>query len=282
MSLNISRKESWGTFEACAQELKVELSANNRSIAEVEEAEVPDPLYELDSEQESIRLAQLKEALDPETVDQLSEGQLLSALRGRRYLVAEAAARIPLYLKMRKEYNLDKSSDQLQKDITTGKISLIGSKDVEGRPIVLLRLRYHDVTTCDSYNMVRCLLFVLELAMKDPVAQQRGVTFIQDCEGVSPAHIDFEVLRRLFSDIFPRFPGRIGVVLVLNPPALVKRSVDWFLELLRPRVQRRVKILGSSNAILEFVAEDHLPVSYGGKMSGMSNDALMAVLEMAS
>merc|ERR1712216_384871 len=177
-------------------------------------------------------------------------------------------------------YKLDEYSDQLQKDVASGKVIATGSRDTLGRPILLCRMRYHDTSSSDPTAVVRLMLFTLELMLKDPVAQQLGVTVINDCEGLTTAHMDFDILKVFFTGVFRRFPGRVGFVLVVNPPVFVQSVLSWFVQLLRPRTQQRVKILANANELKEFIASDQLPMSYGGTLGGLSSDALLACLSM--
>jgi len=272
--------EEWveSTSRQLAEELK---SIGQLTISNLDsDLDSKDPQCELGSSEERERLAQLRDALDPALLEQVSEEVLLLTLRGRRYLVKEAADRLPLYLQLRQEYDLDKGSDQLQKDVACGKMVATGSRDTGGRPILLCRMRYHDPSTSKSRDMVRCMLFNLELLLKDPVAQQLGITVINDCEGLTTSKMDFELLKVFFTGVFRRFPGRVGFALVVNPPVFVRSVISWFLQLLRPRTQERVKILGSYDELRQWVAVDQLPISYGGTLAGLSSDALLACLDL--
>jgi len=276
-TMHRTTSEEW--VEATSRQLAEELKAVGPSTTE-ELADEKEPQCELDSPEEKARLEELRAALDPSVLEKASEEMLLLTLRGRRYCVQEAAARLPLYLQLREEYKLDEYSDQLQKDVACGKVIATGSRDTAGRPILLCRMRYHDASSSDTSAMVRVMLFTLELMLKDPVAQQLGVTVINDCEGLTTAHMDFEVLKVFFTGVFKRFPGRVGVVLVVNPPVFVQSVLSWFVQLLRPRTQKRVKVVANYGDLKEYVASDQLPMSYGGTLGGLSSDALLACLSM--
>eukprot|EP00959_Pyramimonas_sp_CCMP1952_P190938 3993096-Pyramimonas_sp.AAC.1 len=101
--------EEW--VEVTSREIAEELKAIGPSTTE-ELTEEKEPQCELNSPEERERLEQLRATLDPSLLEKVSEEMMLMTLRGRRYSVLEAAARLPLYLQLREDYKLDQYSGE--------------------------------------------------------------------------------------------------------------------------------------------------------------------------
>jgi hypothetical protein len=96
----------------------------------------------------------------------------------------------------------------------------------------------------------------------------RGVR-VWDMEGLSMNHFSTEMLRYLKSIIGPaqaNFPEHMYKAFIINAPSMFSMAWALIKPFLPERSLKKISIMGSDykDALLQYIAEDQLPVQYGG------------------
>ena len=230
-----------------ARNVVSQLKGLDTSGVEVDEEQVA-PTVAAGSDEEMALLARMEEALeatgDKEAIAAPSSIKLM-CLRGRKYDVARAVELVSKHLAMRKMLFTDVSgNEQLVADLHSHKVVNTGAKDVDGRAVLWLRLRFHDPTQSKPVDMARLLVTVMLEALKDVEVQRAGIAIINDVNGVSFKNIHPPTVKFMFKEVsawaqpghsccavalptthvharaqvFPAMPVRVGRICILQPP----------------------------------------------------------------
>jgi hypothetical protein len=147
------------------------------------------PTMAANSAEEKAALATMEAALDgtAAATAATSEDKLM-CLRGRKYDPERAAALLPKFLELTADATL--RSDTLYDDVRSRKVIALGTKDVAGRGVVWLRLRFHEPKKSKAADMCRFIAIVMLRALQDVDVQRTGMCVVQDMTGLKLSNLD--------------------------------------------------------------------------------------------
>lgn len=259
-----------------ARKIVSEMRSLDTSGVEVDDEQIA-PTIAANSPEEQALYEQLEEALKAtgnKEVCAAPEATKLMCLRGRKYDVERAAALLPKHLMLRlKLLTLGpKEKAQLTEDLQTHKIVYTGGKDVDGRALIWIRLRYHDPSKSKPEDMARLLMIVLLEALKDPDVQRAGVAIINDLNGLTLKNVHPATVKFLFKEVFPAMPVRVGRICILNPPWIVAHVIaPVVLTFMSKKLRNRIVLLKEAGKACEqlrpYASEEQLAAEHGGSLA---------------
>eukprot|EP00937_MAST-01D_sp_MAST-1D-sp2_P006893 g6893.t1 len=208
----------------------------------------------------------------------LSDFWLLACLRSRKFDAARAGVLAANLARWRADLKLDGlgvlggAGEGLRAQLRTGKFRLTGGRDKAGRAIFVLNLRHHDPSTYSAQDMVQLMAYTIERAHREggALTQTRGFCFINDLSGVGMKNVDPRVPKAIFGALTSRLPGRLGQILIMNPPALFRVLFPIVSRLMKNKMRRRVRVVGSGDAarraLLQYIDADQLLPEHGGTL----------------
>ncbi|KAL4717048.1 hypothetical protein ACJJTC_016935 [Scirpophaga incertulas] len=204
---------------------------------------------------------------NPRRVD---DAYLLRFLRCRRFIPALAHKLMVRYEEFRRNnaylYDCDAFSLQKVKHVYGG---VLPESPKHGR-IILMRFGKWDTEAVPITDVVRCALFMDEVAVQQPKIQILGVTIIVDLEGLNFGHI-----RHLTPTIASQIVSLMGVSFPLTMHGLHMVNHNWFLhtffylfkQFIPKAVWSRVFFHGSDMGSLhDHIDPAYLPPKYGGSV----------------
>lgn len=196
------------------------------------------------------------------------EGTKLMCLRGRKYEPKRAAELLPSLLSLKAEANIGTPADEtLTDDINSKKIMNIGSRDLDGRAVVWIRLRFHQPKKSPAPKMVRFVSTVMLSALQDADTQRKGVCIVQDMTGLKLSNLDPTTAKALFGKIFPNLPIRVGRICIFNPPWILGHIIlPVVLSFMSKKLRSRIKVINGfkPDALLEYIGKSSLPPELEG------------------
>ena len=254
-------------------------------------------------------LEELKSNLPPNIIPDLIETQeivtddpscinsvLLRFLRAEKHVVSKALHRLALHTEWRREHDpMRIPVDEIANQSSQNKVLLQPNSPVDGRPVIIIRVAQHFVTTakeCEDY-----VIFCLEIASRccddstfHAVAQQPllngqattptpkaehatkqtssndgKIWAIMDLRGVKFANCDSHALAAVFRLLSRHFPERVHKIFMLDSPFifdLLYKAVSPFID---PVTRKKISFVYGTDALVEDIDASVLPTTYGGR-----------------
>jgi len=217
------------------------------------------------SAQHQAALAELRKKCGAE-FEASSDAELLRFLRGTSWEVAKAHAYMVENKLWRKQFNVDALSiNNVTREIRTGKLRLLSSKDKLGRPIIVGQPGKHNPKESSPLEVCKLLTYNMEQAIKSMSGDVESVILIIDFKGLSPRAVDMRVPRLVFETLQQRYPERIALLLLGNAPWFFRFIWATVRTFLNPSFLQKVHILGSDMTTLQaFVPPECLLQEHGG------------------
>ncbi|KDP44215.1 hypothetical protein JCGZ_05682 [Jatropha curcas] len=142
--------------------------------------------------------------------------------------------------------------------------------DVEQRPCLIVRLGlacvnlpFHERPRFAQAVISQVEHGVLHLVGKD----NPQITVLVDCYGISPLRLPMQMLRSCSSLLQDNFPNRLGYLLVIRLPPVVRVIAQTFIQVLKPLTWKKLRIEGNAydRVISEYL--QILPSYLGGNCS---------------
>lgn len=191
---------------------------------------------------------------------------------GRKYEVDRAAKLLPQLLQLKEDYALeatDADNAQLIADLNSHKMMPLGSKDDGKRSLVWVRIRYHDPKKSKPHDMARMIATNMLHVMKDVDAQRYGLVIVNDMTGLGLKNLDPGMAKKLFGEVFPRLPIRIGKICIFNPPWIVGHVIlPLVMTFMSKKLKSRITIINGSKTekLHAIVPPASLPKDLGGTL----------------
>lgn len=160
-----------------------------------------------------------------------------------------------------------------EETIDMGVVSLLGTKDPQGRSIVIFDPSKYDKSKYTTASMVRTFWYVIHSALEVEETQKHGMILMADPGRAKLSQFDREVGKGIIGSISGALPIRLSAVHVVHPPTFFT-IVFTFIKLVMPkRLQKRIRVhSGDEQKVLkEFeekfgLTEDKLPSTIGGSL----------------
>uniref|UniRef100_A0A182MFY6 CRAL-TRIO domain-containing protein n=1 Tax=Anopheles culicifacies TaxID=139723 RepID=A0A182MFY6_9DIPT len=198
---------------------------------------------------------------------------LLRFLRARAYDLQAAQITLERYLTMRQLFriwyeNLDPNDRYMRELIENVRGCLPLGLDRNGRMVVLVKVRNYDVTRFNCYHLGRLQHMLFEAFFDDVAVQIAGGVAIVDCEGATMGHfVCFKLsdIRNFMDCLAHALPIRVKEVHIVRLPRIGQALGNLVLSFAAEELRKRIFFHASMDEVLKYVAQDLLPIEYGGK-----------------
>jgi phosphatidylinositol/phosphatidylcholine transfer protein len=226
----------------------------------------------------------------------LSDACVRRYLRARKCDKEKAAEMCSATLQWQRDYRPavhETDRQALVKEATSCKMYVPGTRDKQGRPIVMMRPVRDDTGDEAADEKVRYLSFVMEQAIEmiDESADADGdagkMTWVVDMTGmrVAMSH-SMSITKRCISMLEAHYPERLGHAFFLNPPWLFHglfRIVSPFID---PATRSKATMLKKSqfDQMYEHIDLDQLETDLGGELPpyAFDQDTFLATTSSSS
>ncbi|PAA65052.1 hypothetical protein BOX15_Mlig016597g1 [Macrostomum lignano] len=217
--------------------------------------------------------------------------QLYRFLRAREFDLAKSELMLRNHIRWRKELRIDDIVDRFQEKEVITKYYTGGlcGEDKEGRPV------YYDPIGCiDPQGIAKSVsreeLFLSQICRAEkivthllPQVRARtgkaiyGVTFVYDLQHFGKKHMwrpSLEFYGDLTRTCEQNYPETIGIVFIINAPAIFPVVFNLLKPLFNPATQAKIHVLGKDyqRTLLQYIDADQLPAVYGGERRDPDGD----------
>lgn len=186
----------------------------------------------------------------------------------RRYLKAfktvdEAFQAILKTNKWRNEYNLASlTEDQpnIKANITLNKARVLRHRDMQGRPVIYIPAKNHDISTREIEALTQFIVYCLEEASKkcfEDVIDNLCIVF--DLKNFSLTCMDYPLIKNLIWLLSRHYPERLGVCLVYNAPTIFSGCWAIIKGWLDENTSSKVTFVTSEEDLCNYLIPDILP-----------------------
>ncbi|XP_018336183.1 CRAL-TRIO domain-containing protein C3H8.02 [Agrilus planipennis] len=166
--------------------------------------------------------------------------------------------------KWRKEYGVDQLTNEtptVVSNMKANKARVLRHRDLQGRPIIYIPVKYHSSTDRDIDELTKFIVFCLEEASKkcfEEVIDNFCIIF--DLKDFNLGCMDYQVLKNLIWLFSRHYPERLGVCLILNSSAVFSGCWAIIKGWLDENTANKVKFIGSEMELCSYLIPDVLPV----------------------
>ncbi|XP_048583549.1 uncharacterized protein LOC5507634 isoform X12 [Nematostella vectensis] len=189
-----------------------------------------------------------------------------------KYLLAsdyDAPKAIKLYLscmRQRKAYKLENVSPYtrcIQKELSSGKLTVLPIRDETEPTVVLVNVSLHDPGTSDPVTAIQAISFQLDEATLSPITQKNGIEIIMDMSDSAFSNIDMDLSRRFLDIMQGGYPAKLNHVFIVSPPLWMRASLRFLVGFLSVKTREKIEIV-SPRQLTERLPLTSVPVSLGG------------------
>ncbi|WCJ41194.1 SEC14 cytosolic factor family protein / phosphoglyceride transfer family protein [Euphorbia peplus] len=139
--------------------------------------------------------------------------------------------------------------------------------DVENRPCLIVRLGLAciNLPSNERPRFAQAVISQVEHGVLNLVDRDNPqITVLVDCHGISPLRVPMQMVRSCSSVLQDNFPNRLGHLLVIRLPPVVRVVAQTFIQVLKPATRKKLRIEGSRyhQVICEYLQT--LPAYLGG------------------
>jgi hypothetical protein len=144
-------------------------------------------------------------------------------LRDRKFDVNAAVEKLESAQRWRKEFRVDEITDQrVAAELASGKAYLHTAKDVNDRPVIVIRVDKHVTGEFPLDDSKRLCVHLLEKAIAELPPGGETLVGIFDLRGFGNRNADLGFVRFLVDIFFTYYPKRLGQVIMVDAPFIFK------------------------------------------------------------
>ncbi|KAG1692624.1 CRAL-TRIO domain-containing protein C3H8.02 [Nymphon striatum] len=165
--------------------------------------------------------------------------------------------------KWRKEYGvseLNEDTEVVQKYKKKNIAMLMRHRDMEGRPIIYIPARNHNVHERDIDELTKFIVFILEEACKkcfEDVIDNLCIVF--DLKDFSLNSMDYQFVKNLIWLLSKHYPERLGICVITNAPTLFSGCWTVIRGWLSDVTANKVKFVGNEIELCNYLHPEILP-----------------------
>ncbi|XP_041360134.1 CRAL-TRIO domain-containing protein C3H8.02-like [Gigantopelta aegis] len=165
--------------------------------------------------------------------------------------------------KWRHEYgveNLSPDDDDILREISIGKIHILRNRDSQGRPVIYVIARKHNVYERDIDKFTKFIVYILETACKkcnEEIIDNLCIIF--DLKNFSLSCMDYQFIKNLIWLLSKYYPERLGICLIINSPMMFSGCWAIIRPWLNEVTARKVTFVSDIQQLCQYIHPDALP-----------------------
>ncbi|XP_072952716.1 uncharacterized protein [Typha angustifolia] len=197
-----------------------------------------------------------------------SDASIARYLTARNWNVKKATKMLKETLKWRMEYKPEEIRwDEVAHEAETGKIYRTSCFDKHGRSILVMKPGCQN--TKSIKGQMRYLVYCMENAILNLAPNQEQIVWLIDFHGFNLSHLSVKVTKETAHILQDRYPERLGLAILYNPPKIFESFWMVVKPFLEPKTYRKVKFVYSDDLSTKKIMEDHfnmdeLECAFGG------------------
>ncbi|XP_044474571.1 phosphatidylinositol transfer protein 3-like [Mangifera indica] len=223
------------------------------------------------SEEQQAKIHEVRRLLGPlsdRSSIYCSDASISRYLMARNWNIKKATKMLKETLKWRAEYKPEEIHwDEVAHEAETGKIYRSNYVDKYGRTVLVMRPACQNSKS--TKGQIRYLVYCMENAISNLPPDQEQMVWLIDFQGFNLSHISVKVTRETAHVLQDRYPERLGLAILYNPPKFFEPFWTVVKPFLEPKTQNKVKFVYSDDANTKKMVEelfdmDQLESAFGG------------------
>ncbi|XP_064608455.1 tyrosine-protein phosphatase non-receptor type 9-like isoform X2 [Liolophura sinensis] len=167
-------------------------------------------------------------------------------------------------IRTREGFHLINASDEdLRKELDTGKLTVLPSRDLNGAAIALFTARQHFPPLSTHQLVLKGLVYQLDAALESVETQRNGLVFIYDMTDSKYSNFDYELSIKILTMLKGGYPARLKKVLIVTAPLWFKAPFKILRLFVREKLRDRVFTVNKSQ-LPNHIPRDSIPEHLGG------------------
>lgn len=197
-----------------------------------------------------------------------SDATIRRYLTARNWNVKKATKMLKDSLKWRSEYKPEEIRwEEVAHEAETGKIYRSNYIDKHGRTVLVMRPSFENSKS--TKGKIRYLVYCMENAVLNLRPGQEQMVWLIDFQGYNLSHISVNVTRETAHVLQDRYPERLGLAILYNPPKFFEPFWTIVKPFLEPKTRNKVKFVYSDDLNTKKIMEDlfdmdQLESAFGG------------------
>ncbi|XP_050376721.1 uncharacterized protein LOC126794113 [Argentina anserina] len=225
----------------------------------------------LTSEEQQTKINDVRKLLGtvPEKLSSYcSDASIARHLRARNWNVKKATKMLKDTLKWRAEYRPEEIRwEDVAREAETGKIYRSNYVDKHGRPVLVMRPSCQNSKS--TKGQIRYLVYCMENAILNLPPDQEQMVWLIDFQGFNLSHISVKVTRETAHVLQDKYPERLGLAILYNPPKFFEPFFTLVKPFLEPKTYNKVKFVHAEDVNTKKIMEDlfdidKLEAAFGG------------------
>mmetsp|Transcript_14408 Transcript_14408/g.15974 ORF Transcript_14408/g.15974 Transcript_14408/m.15974 type:complete len:304 (-) Transcript_14408:528-1439(-) len=160
-------------------------------------------------------------------------------------------------------------------------LSVPGARTIEGYALLYNRVTFLNPATVDREDALdfATAVHLLSFTSEGMDYHRNGICVVVDMKGMTWAHFDVEMRKKLMELLENKFPCRTKRLLVLNPPVFLTALMAIARLFVKSKILSRMRILSSEADLLKYIDKSQLHEYYGGDVSYTPQQWLDHILE---
>ncbi|KAL3318198.1 Tyrosine-protein phosphatase non-receptor type 9 [Cichlidogyrus casuarinus] len=166
---------------------------------------------------------------------------------------------------MRSSWKLDEFNpldNDIRKELLSEKFTVICTNSCT---IALFNAKRHWPPISSNVNLLKGLLYQLDCAMSNDVAQKNGITLIYNMNDSKYDNFDYPLSQKLLDIFTGCYPARLVKVLIVGPPFWFRFNLWCLRILLREKMRDRLFTV-EQNELKNYLPIEHIPLCLGGSL----------------
>ncbi|KAF6022608.1 hypothetical protein EB796_019093 [Bugula neritina] len=159
--------------------------------------------------------------------------------------------------------NINPCREDVRKELVSGKLTILDSRDANGAAIALFTARFHNPLASSRNVTLQSLVYQLDAALDSVETQRNGLVFVYDMTDSKFSNFDYELSAKILDLLKGSFPAKLKKVLIVLAPLWFKAPFKILRLFLKEKLQERVYTVDDIE-ILQHIAATSLPTHLGG------------------
>ncbi|KAK3930625.1 Tyrosine-protein phosphatase non-receptor type 9 [Frankliniella fusca] len=161
--------------------------------------------------------------------------------------------------------NFDPTQDPLKSELSTGKFTVLPTRDQNGAAIAVFTARIHSPLESSHQTTLQGVVYQLDVALESIDTQRYGLVFIYDMSDSKYSNFDYELSQKILTLLKGGYPAKLKKVLIVTAPLWFKAPFKILRLFVREKLRDRVFTI-SVPQLTSHIPRESLPVKLGGTL----------------
>ncbi|XP_039291755.1 tyrosine-protein phosphatase non-receptor type 9 [Nilaparvata lugens] len=161
--------------------------------------------------------------------------------------------------------HLDATHEPLKSELSTGKFTILPTRDATGAAIAVFTARVHSPQIASHQTTLQGVVYQLDVALESVETQRCGLVFIYDMSDSKYSNFDYDLSQKILTLLKGGYPAKLKKVLIVTAPLWFKAPFRILRLFVREKLRDRVFTVSIPQLVVH-IPRECLPVRLGGSL----------------